>query len=378
MYVSGKLNWLTDSLESRLADGSHAYDSEGVGTDVSQDNSPRTTRTLQSVRDRRDSASEGDEFADLNESPDSSVLRRRLRVATDHSADDDDAKETPDMPPTLMADPPPMPATLPRIRSWHEIAKDSVNAVLSTEEERTDLSEGERPRRPQLSPTDRPCIGLDIGGTLVKLVLFEPKQADGSRKEKWRRIAGSFPDGLRNFKPLRDLTFEVDAGRFYFACMETSGLRRLITCAEEPLTRVWAEIFGRGKDSRVVATTGGGAHKYRYFANEKLNIDIQPVDELKTVLKGILWSLQSVSDQLYCLKHVNFSEAVRAERQYIATKIDGTRSYVLSPESEPRPLFPFILVNIGTGVSIVLVKSEEEMQRIGGTSIGGGEPDAVR
>ena len=44
----------------------------------------------------------------------------------------------------------------------------------------------------------------------------------------------------------------------------------------------------------------------------------------------------------------------------------GSRFYKFSNS------YPYILVNIGSGVSILLVKSEKDYKRISGTSIGGG------
>lgn len=35
-------------------------------------------------------------------------------------------------------------------------------------------------------------------------------------------------------------------------------------------------------------------------------------------------------------------------------------------------IFPYLLVNIGSGVSILKVESEEEFERVGGTATGGG------
>jgi len=35
-------------------------------------------------------------------------------------------------------------------------------------------------------------------------------------------------------------------------------------------------------------------------------------------------------------------------------------------------LYPYIIVNIGSGVSIISVQSEDDVKRIGGSSIGGG------
>lgn len=35
-------------------------------------------------------------------------------------------------------------------------------------------------------------------------------------------------------------------------------------------------------------------------------------------------------------------------------------------------LYPYLVVNIGSGVSILLVKSPTDIERVGGTSMGGG------
>ena len=34
--------------------------------------------------------------------------------------------------------------------------------------------------------------------------------------------------------------------------------------------------------------------------------------------------------------------------------------------------FPYLLVNIGSGVSIICIKNETEWERVGGTAMGGG------
>merc|ERR1719188_2710154 len=39
---------------------------------------------------------------------------------------------------------------------------------------------------------------------------------------------------------------------------------------------------------------------------------------------------------------------------------------------QPASLFPYLLVNIGTGVSIVKVRSHNSFQRVSGTAMGGG------
>ena len=35
-------------------------------------------------------------------------------------------------------------------------------------------------------------------------------------------------------------------------------------------------------------------------------------------------------------------------------------------------MYPYLVVNIGSGVSIILVRSQKDIERVGGTSVGGG------
>ena len=45
-------------------------------------------------------------------------------------------------------------------------------------------------------------------------------------------------------------------------------------------------------------------------------------------------------------------------------------AYTFQPA--PQDMFPYLLVMIGSGVSVLKVESEEEFSRIGGTATGGG------
>ena len=38
----------------------------------------------------------------------------------------------------------------------------------------------------------------------------------------------------------------------------------------------------------------------------------------------------------------------------------------------PDSVYPYLVVNIGSGVSIILVRSQKDIERVGGTSVGGG------
>jgi pantothenate kinase len=51
---------------------------------------------------------------------------------------------------------------------------------------------------------------------------------------------------------------------------------------------------------------------------------------------------------------------------------DERRPEPIEFQNNSQPLFPYMLVNIGSGVSIIKVTSDETFERISGTSLGGG------
>jgi pantothenate kinase len=51
------------------------------------------------------------------------------------------------------------------------------------------------------------------------------------------------------------------------------------------------------------------------------------------------------------------------------THMDGQKEYV---QIDQNDLFPFLLVNVGSGVSIIKVDGHGKFQRVSGTNVGGG------
>ncbi|XP_062521302.1 4'-phosphopantetheine phosphatase-like isoform X2 [Corticium candelabrum] len=98
--------------------------------------------------------------------------------------------------------------------------------------------------------------------------------------------------------------------------------------------------------------TGGGAHKYTQLISEKFGVRVDKEDEMECLIRGSNFLLKNIPNE----------------------------SFIFQRDSVPRFLFqdfgsnifPYLLVNIGSGVSIVKVDSESEFKRIGGTSMGGG------
>lgn len=213
-------------------------------------------------------------------------------------------------------------------------------------------------------------LGLDIGGTLAKLVYFESETRPSWCSGRLAQMVESFGSGLpggsvqvhpsasgrptferkRSFWGERDedLAFHDEelGGRFHFLTFRSEQMERFVRLMEEhELHKGMKEIF----------TTGGGAYKYADLFRERLGVVLQPVDELGVVVKGIAWLAE---------------RPPQPSIHWIHDPTGGDTSKYL--ERGADALFPFILVNIGSGVSIVRVDGVGKFERVGGSAIGGG------
>lgn len=102
-----------------------------------------------------------------------------------------------------------------------------------------------------------------------------------------------------------------------------------------------------------VFAAGGGAHKFAQQFQDTLQIEMVAVKELTAVVDGLI----------FLMLH-----GPREGSLFMASDDDAV------PLPWPEPLFPFIVVNIGSGVSILRVDSAKEGDyvRVGGTACGGG------
>lgn len=201
-------------------------------------------------------------------------------------------------------------------------------------------------RSPSLDDAGK-LIGLDIGGTLAKLIFFERNlQEDRSRSDDKIRSAVtsavSYEFGHRD----AHLEFEdaENGGTFHFIYFSSDRVPDVVQLIKER---------GLGENVHKVPTAGGGAHKYASLFEESLGVILVPVDELAVVVMGISWMVRRVKEEVYWL---DAEASPTATRRYL----------------EPTSLFPFLLVNIGSGVSIVRVDGLEDFTRVSGTALGGG------
>ncbi|KAK1343540.1 hypothetical protein QTO34_016320 [Cnephaeus nilssonii] len=205
-----------------------------------------------------------------------------------------------------------------------------------------------------------PWFGMDIGGTLVKLSYFEPiditaeeeqeevESLKSIRKYLTSNVAyGS--TGIRDVHlELKDLTLFGRRGNLHFIRFPTQDLPTFIQ-------------MGRDKNfstlHTVLCATGGGAYKFEKDFRTIGNLHLHKLDELDCLVKGLLY-IDSVSfnGQAECYYFANASEPERCQKM---------------PFNLDDP-YPLLVVNIGSGVSILAVHSKDNYKRVTGTSLGGG------
>ncbi|KAJ2907800.1 hypothetical protein GGI21_003526, partial [Coemansia aciculifera] len=164
-------------------------------------------------------------------------------------------------------------------------------------------------------------IAVDIGGSLAKVV--------------YHTTAGEQQGG---------------GGRLHFKAFETDHLDQCI----EFMCGLLDRSKGHSAEAAVIMATGGGAHRFGTELRERLGVEIRVVDEMESLTTGINFLMREVADEVF-----TYSEA------------EGQR-FVGPISEEEEDLFPYMLVNIGSGVSILKVTGEGEYERISGTSLGGG------
>eukprot|EP00897_Mesotaenium_endlicherianum_P000944 jgi/Mesen1/10850/ME000093S10365 len=239
--------------------------------------------------------------------------------------------------------------------------------------------QGKEPPPGAASTTNRFCYG----GSLIKLVYFSrqpelPDSAAGFQRSASQSARANSSPSLRGYPSL--------GGRLHFVKFETSKLKDCLDFIESKklhyLNSIGLDgdedtVWGYGQGATRGATikaTGGGAYKYSDVFKERLKVTLDKEDEMGCLVAGLNFLLRAVRDEAY-------------------THLDSEKQFV---ELDQNDIFPFLLVNIGSGVSILKgspkvlsnvrgkgfkvdgVNQEEQVdgpgqyERVSGTNVGGG------
>lgn len=262
-------------------------------------------------------------------------------------------------------------------------------------------------------------FGMDIGGTLTKIVYFESYQNMNSRSSNTPKISSSPSQAINLSTEKRSLsrnpsfaqldnpehkealdelykymdTEQLDVvtrdeklsfespllgGRLHFLHFETRNMMEAID---------YVSATALTENISTIGCTGGGSHKYANSFADKLQIKVIPFDELDCLVIGMDFALSSVRNECYTYRSIetpidneNISQTEKEHRH--KAKLDArwqkdnkdniTQVYIPHEIFSSNIIFPYLIVNIGSGVSILKVTSPGKFERVSGSSLGGG------
>ncbi|GJP44935.1 hypothetical protein CLOM_g4333 [Closterium sp. NIES-68] len=148
-------------------------------------------------------------------------------------------------------------------------------------------------------------------------------------------------------------------GRLHFVKFETARIAECIEFIKSKRLHSFdilgmggdeESLWGYGSSSPHIKATGGGAFKYTDLFREKLGVVLDKEDEMRCLVLGLNFLLRSIRDEAF-------------------THLEGEKQFV---EMHAGNIFPYLLVNIGSGVSILKVDGPQQYERVSGTNLGGG------
>ena len=171
-------------------------------------------------------------------------------------------------------------------------------------------------------------LALDIGGSCLKMAYLHPQGV---------RYPNKILDYLRSYQ-IPNLTHKVNNGLIHFMSFETEKLDKCIELIKSSSEKINSKIF----------LTGGGAEYYKKYIETNLKTEVIMMDEMDALVFGIRYFI-SCEDTYYYHENTDTKHFESMDKDKDA-----------------------LIVNFGTGVSIVQLKATGVYQRVGGSSVGGG------
>ena len=242
------------------------------------------------------------------------------------------------------------------------------------------------PLSPAASPGPSTIHGKRPNGALTPLVLDSHNVSDLAalgngdfllRETLIRRASlKNFPGGSLNFERFETDNID-DCVRFIQRLIERSANVNGVSVEE------------MRKGVKILAT-GGGAHKFYELFRGVLDVEVRRQDEMECLIEGLNF-ITMIPDEVYyfsdeLVHHVSHppppAESLKLSKPVVDDPSSGTTplerpspnppDYSVSFVSHPTPQLPCLLVNIGSGVSLIKVEEDGRFERVSGTSLGGG------
>uniref|UniRef100_A0A670IFX8 4'-phosphopantetheine phosphatase n=1 Tax=Podarcis muralis TaxID=64176 RepID=A0A670IFX8_PODMU len=182
-------------------------------------------------------------------------------------------------------------------------------------------------------------FAIDIGGSLAKLAYYSTVQHKVARVRSFDQSGKD----VEHESPYEITVQEEITARLHFIKFENAYIETCLDFIKDHLVNT---------ETKVIKATGGGAYKFKDLIEKKLGLKLDKEDVMTCLIKGCNFVLKNIP-------HEAFAYMKDADPEF--------RFQMNHPH-----IFPYLLVNIGSGVSIVKVETEDKFEWIGGSSIGGG------
>lgn len=173
-------------------------------------------------------------------------------------------------------------------------------------------------------------IAVDIGGTLAKVIYLS-----------------SFSHTLK------------------FKTIETEHIEQFIQLIHKIIRK--HNNNNNNKDNcysnSILIATGGGAFKFKSLLDNEfgsLGVPIIQLDEMKCLINGLDYFIHEINGEVFTYNEHDGELPIDISNDDKNNNCGGNRAY------------PYMLVNIGSGVSILKVTGPNNFERVGGSSLGGG------
>ncbi|KAF5392454.1 hypothetical protein D9757_002286 [Collybiopsis confluens] len=224
------------------------------------------------------------------------------------------------------------------------------------------------------SPSPEPTSNTRHTGALTPLALDTQNNIDGFtfttemlRDTILRQTSQHFPGGSLNFE-----RFETDN---IHHCVE------FIQALIERSAKVNQVSIQDMRKSVKIMATGGGAHRFYEMFKDTLCVEVRREDEMECLIQGLKF-ITLIPDEAYyfsdqLIQSVSHPvmpsvNVIPPNNGILERPSPNPPRFAVTFESNPTPQLPCLLVNIGSGVSIIKVDRDGQFERVSGTSLGGG------
>ncbi|RKO97700.1 hypothetical protein CXG81DRAFT_15336 [Caulochytrium protostelioides] len=166
-----------------------------------------------------------------------------------------------------------------------------------------------------------PTIAIDVGGSLAKIVWFSQ---------------------------------HGQGGRLNFAKFETARIDAIIHFLKARAISADEAMH----PAIILKATGGGAYKFHDRFTQELGVVVRKEDEMAALITGLNFLLQQIPNEVFTY-----------DERRVAQGQDAMR---YETDAFHAAQYPYLLVNIGSGVSMLKVTGPQAFERVNGTSLGGG------